>query len=78
MSKETFTTSEAAEELGVSAARIRQMVLAGELPAEKFGRDLVITRTAIEAARQRKTKPGPAPKQKTEQQSKATKEGRKR
>lgn len=78
MSKETFTTSEAAEVLGVSAARIRQMVLAGDLPAEKFGRDLVITREAIEGARQRKTKPGPAPKQKPDVQSKAAKKGRNR
>jgi excisionase family DNA binding protein len=62
--KETFTTSEAAEELGVSPARVRQMVRDGILTAEKFGRDLSITRKAIEAAKQRKTMPGPAPKNK--------------
>ncbi|MDQ3255467.1 MAG: excisionase family DNA-binding protein [Acidobacteriota bacterium] len=59
MEKETFTTTEAAETLGVSAARVRQMVLDGSLPAEKFGRDLAITRAAIETAKQRKTSPGP-------------------
>lgn len=38
----TLTTREAAERLGVSPARVRQLVLAGDLPAEKFGRDLMI------------------------------------
>jgi excisionase family DNA binding protein len=38
----TITTKEAADRLGVSAARVRQLVLAGNLPAEKFGRDLMI------------------------------------
>lgn len=38
----TLTTKEAAERLGVSPARVRQLVLAGDLPAEKFGRDLMI------------------------------------
>ncbi|PYX87964.1 MAG: DNA-binding protein [Acidobacteria bacterium] len=37
-----LTTKEAAERLGVSPARVRQLVLAGNLPAEKFGRDLMI------------------------------------
>jgi excisionase family DNA binding protein len=39
---ETLTTKEVAEMLGVSTARVRQLVLSGQLPAEKFGRDLVI------------------------------------
>ncbi len=64
MSKETFTTSEAAAELGVSSARVRQMVLDGSLPAEKFGHLLVISAEALKAARHRKTSPGPAPKAK--------------
>ena len=33
---------EAAERLGVSVARLRQVVLAGQLSAQKFGLDLVI------------------------------------
>jgi excisionase family DNA binding protein len=32
-----LTTQEAAERLGVTSARIRAMILAGRLPAEKFG-----------------------------------------
>src|SRR5262245_52980728 len=32
-----MTTQEAAERLGVTSVRIRAMILAGRLPAEKFG-----------------------------------------
>jgi excisionase family DNA binding protein len=32
-----LTTQEAAERLGVTSTRIRAMILAGRLPAEKFG-----------------------------------------
>jgi len=39
---ESLTSKQAAERLGVTSARVRQMVLDGTLPAEKFGRDLVI------------------------------------
>jgi excisionase family DNA binding protein len=74
MRKDTFTTSEAAAELGVTPARVRQMVLDGLLPAEKFGRDLVITADALEIAKQRKTARGPEPKAKAEG-SKASKKG---
>jgi excisionase family DNA binding protein len=38
----TLTTKEAAEILNISTARVRQLVLSGRLPAEKFGRDLLI------------------------------------
>ena len=78
MEKEAFTTKEAAERLGISAARVRQMVLDGSLPAEKFGRDLVITRPALEAARQRKTSPGPAAKSQSEKPAKGSKKGEKK
>ncbi len=60
MSKDRFTTNETAVELGVTAARVRQMVLHGVLPATKFGRDLVITAESLEVAKRRKTMPGPA------------------
>lgn len=43
-----LTTKEAAERLGVSPARVRRLVLDGRLPAEKFGRDLVIYETDVE------------------------------
>ena len=32
-----ITTTEAAERLGLSSARVRQLVLSGALPATKFG-----------------------------------------
>ncbi len=44
-----LTTSEAAERLSVSPARVRRLVLDGRLPAEKFGRDLVIYEADVEA-----------------------------
>lgn len=37
-----MTTSEAAARLGVTQARIRQMILAGQLRAKKVGRDWAI------------------------------------
>jgi len=67
MDKSSFTTNEAAAELGVTPARVRQMVLKGTLPAEKFGRDLVITADALVLAKQRKTAPGPEPRNQAEQ-----------
>lgn len=66
MSKQAYTTGQAAAELGVTPARVRQMVLDGLLPAEKFGRDLAISADGIALARQRKTAPGPKPKVKPE------------
>jgi len=58
-----MTAQEAADELGVSSARIRQMVLKGQLPAERFGKSLVILDTDLERLRDRK--PGrPAKKKK--------------
>lgn len=60
--RETYTTQEAADALGVSSARVRQLILEGVLQTERFGRAHVINREALEAARQRQTTPGPAPK----------------
>jgi len=62
MDKRTYTTEAAAAELGVTPARVRQMILNGLLETERFGRAHVITADALEKARQRRTKPGPAPK----------------
>ncbi len=60
----TLTTREVAERLGVTAARVRQLVLSGDLPAEKFGRDLMIKETDLRLVADRpmgrppKAKPG--------------------
>jgi excisionase family DNA binding protein len=49
-----LTTNEAAQVLGISTARVRQLVLSGKLPAEKFGRDLMIDEVDLEAVKDRK------------------------
>lgn len=66
MSTERFTTNEAAARLGVTPARVRQMVASGKIESERFGRDTVITAAALTEAMKRKTKPGPTPKVKAE------------
>lgn len=48
-----FTTKEAAELVGVSDSRIRQMVIAGEIDHSYFGRVLVITQKGINQAKSR-------------------------
>ncbi len=71
----TLTSREAAERLGVSPARVRQLVLSGDLPAEKFGRDLMIKEDDLKLVADRPMgrppkppaaavppKPGPVPK----------------
>ena len=52
MNKE-FTTKQAAEIIGVTDSRIRQMVLAGEIDHRYFGRVLVITEKGINQAKNR-------------------------
>lgn len=66
---ETLTTKEAAERLGVTAARVRQMVLSNQLPAEKFGRDLVIKASDLELVANRPI--GRPPKQPTTSEKRA-------
>lgn len=53
MSK-TLTTKEAALVLGVTPARIRQLVMDKELSAEKFGRDLSIKETDLKSLERRR------------------------
>lgn len=59
MSKNFYTSKEAAEILGITDGRIRQMALAGEIEHERFGRALMITARGLAQARERKTAPGP-------------------
>jgi excisionase family DNA binding protein len=65
MSEQTYTTGEAARELGVTPARVRQMIIAGLIETQRFGRAHVITPEALEAARSRNLKPGPKTPAKT-------------
>lgn len=60
-----LTTKEAAERLGVSAARIRQMIIEGVITeAEKVGRDNFIPEKEIERLEQTERKAGRPPKEK--------------
>ena len=54
-----YTTKQAAEKLGISESRVRQMALAGEIEFTKFGNVLVFTEDGIEQAKNRKTQTGP-------------------
>jgi excisionase family DNA binding protein len=49
-----LTTQEAAERLGVSAIRVRQLIAEGRLPAEKFGRDYMIREGDLKLVSDRK------------------------
>lgn len=54
MNFKTLTTAEAARELKVTGARIRQLAATGEIKAEKHGRDWMIDAASVEE-RKRKT-----------------------
>jgi excisionase family DNA binding protein len=58
-----YTTNEAAELLGISPARVRQMIARKEIQSVKMGRDRFVTAETIQEAKRRKTKPGPTPSQ---------------
>jgi excisionase family DNA binding protein len=74
MDKDTLTTEEAAERLGVTATRVRAMIASGRLPAEKFGPVYVIKLADLKTLGDRK--PG-RPPQKTVKKSATKKGGRK-
>ena len=59
-----LTTAETAHRLGVTASRVRQMVLEGVLIGEKFGRDLFIPEFEVERVEQMERKPGRPAKEK--------------
>jgi excisionase family DNA binding protein len=56
MNSDLITTSEAAEILGVTPARVRQFVLDGRLNGRKVGRDLLLDESEVRtfAAKPRK------------------------
>ena len=55
--------TQAAERLGVTQARVRQVVRAGRLPAEKVGRDLFISESDLKLVENRKPGRPPSKKQ---------------
>ena len=48
-----LTTQQAAERLGVTQGRIRQLILSGNLPSEKVGRDRMIREEDLELVKDR-------------------------
>ncbi len=74
---ELLTTKQVAERLGISIARVHQLINEGRLPAEKIGRDYLIKDDDLKLVEDRK--PGRPPKAKDETDSKVSKkEGRKK
>ncbi|NOT62205.1 MAG: helix-turn-helix domain-containing protein [Acidobacteria bacterium] len=64
---EWISTQQAAEKLGVNDSRIRQMVRAGQLPAQQIGRAYLINESDLALVADRK--PGRPPKPKDEGES---------
>ncbi len=58
---EYLTAKQAAEKLGVSPGRVRQLVAEKRLPATKFGNSLMILKSDLRLVRERK-KTGRPPK----------------
>jgi len=59
-----LTTEEAAAHLGVTGARVRQMIIAGRLPAQRFGRSHMILESDLQLLEGRqpgRPKSSPAP-----------------
>ncbi len=56
-----LTTTQAADILGIKQARVRQLILAGRLPAKKHGRDWIIRERDLELVRVRKVGRPPKP-----------------
>jgi excisionase family DNA binding protein len=46
---ELLTTQQAAERLGITDSRVRQLILEGKLPAKKFGRSNMIRASDLKA-----------------------------
>ena len=67
-----LTTKEASVILDVTPDRISQMYRDGTLVGEKVGRDILLDPESVEAAKERKTKPGPAPKKAASDQPETT------
>jgi excisionase family DNA binding protein len=62
-----LNTKDAGQILGISAIRVRDLINAGRLPAQKIGRDYVIDEKDLELVRERKAG---RPKNKTVEENK--------
>jgi excisionase family DNA binding protein len=54
MSDKLLSTSEAANDLGVSSIRVRAMIRDGKLKAQKIGRDYIIKESDLTPVKNRK------------------------
>ena len=48
MAEKPLTTKQVGERLGIKASRVRQLILRGDLPSEKFGHIHLIRATDVE------------------------------
>jgi excisionase family DNA binding protein len=69
-----ITTTEAAERLGISPARVRQLVISGDLPVTKFGPINLVKEDDLELIRNRRGV-GRPPKPKEEEGKGSKKRG---
>jgi len=53
-----YTTTECAKLLGISQARVRQLILNNQLRAKKMGRDWIIEKEDVEKFSTQRRKPG--------------------
>lgn len=60
-----LTTQQVAEKLGVTAGRVRQMIIDGQLPATKMGRDNFIREADLKLVAERKVGRPPKTAKKT-------------
>jgi len=72
----TLTTEEAAERLGVTTGRVRAMIGAGRLPAQKFGHIHMIQESDLKLVEDRKTGRPPKPKAEATTKQASKKKGR--
>ena len=56
--RKLFSVAETAKELGVTRARVNQLIDSGTLTAQKIGRSYVVSAEELEKARQRNRNPG--------------------
>ena len=62
---ELLTTKQAAERLGISEGRVRTLIIAGRLPAEKFGKAHMIREQDLKLVSDRKPGRPAKPKEAT-------------
>jgi excisionase family DNA binding protein len=70
---ELLTTSQAAQKLGVSAGRVRQMVADGQLPVVRLGRDNLIRAADLALVKDRKTGRPPKDRDSSKKESRSRK-----